>query len=68
VELDNTEKRKRPFSSDRQKRLRLESPVLTFQAETFWPRSWAVELDNKKSGSARLAPTDRKGSDWKVRF
>ena len=33
------EKRNRLLSSDRQKRSRLQSPVLTFQADPFWPRS-----------------------------
>jgi hypothetical protein len=39
------EKRNLPFSSD--------------MAIPFWPRSWEVELDTTKSGTSRLAPTDR---------
>jgi hypothetical protein len=41
----NCEKRKRPFSSDRQIRIRQKRRFLPLLAEPFWPRSWAMELD-----------------------
>ncbi|MGX1191896.1 hypothetical protein [Metabacillus sp. SLBN-84] len=53
MELDNAEKRNRPVSSEGQKRIRRKKPVLLFAAEPFWPRSWAMELDNTKSGAER---------------
>ncbi|PLR66674.1 hypothetical protein CYJ36_15460 [Bacillus sp. UMB0893] len=42
MELDNTEKRNRPFSAGRQKRIRRKSPGLTFPADLFWPRRWPI--------------------------
>ncbi|UOK57072.1 hypothetical protein MGI18_20710 [Bacillus sp. OVS6] len=51
MELDNTESGSARLAPT-VRRGSVESPGLTFQAETFWPRNWAVELDNGKSGSA----------------
>ncbi|MDR0138164.1 hypothetical protein RFW18_10475 [Metabacillus idriensis] len=53
------EMRNRPVTAGRQISIRLKRRFLPLQTEPFWPRSWAMELDNKKNGIARLVQVDR---------